>query len=57
MNFAALGIELIGMSCDIAQKRLRMASEPGLGRTAFERTPRRLASSRRPSSRSTEPIH
>lgn len=47
VNFAAGGIELIGVGGDIAQQMLRMGREPGLGRTEFERsfaeTPRLVA--------------
>ena len=37
MSLAALGIELIGVGCDIAEQVQRMGLEPGLGRREFER--------------------
>jgi hypothetical protein len=36
MSLAALGIELIGVGCDVAKQVQRMGGEPGLGRAEFE---------------------
>ncbi len=37
VSLAALGIELVGMGCDVAEQVQRMGREPGVTRRGFDR--------------------